>query len=216
METFQIIIVCLLGSIILLILTIKFPFKFKESYSEEPLLSSPGNTVVSAASSLDDAAKRAAEFFKFIPGAGGANYSPDKTIRMFPNPSQTWLLDYQTHMRKAVIKALDTLLMPPNTLCIFTAPNFGGNIVIVPYGHLSLSGATAVFTNKEQGHIILFKEILKFTRPVGGNGFSCVVPTGFKVEIGFENGAPTLKLPEGAHASLTAPAPFANISISKV
>ena len=215
MKTLNVIILCVIGAIALILAaTNKSMLTSKEAFIDQYTTTSPGNTLVASSPSLYTAASQAASLMSFVPDIT-STYNPTKTIIVFPTPSQTWLIDYQTHLRSAIMRSLDNLLTPPNSIMLFTEPNFRGRIVILPFGYLSGAGATAVFLDTDQEHALLFTEILKFSKPAGANTFSCIVPPKHKCIIGFKNDAPSLDLAEGSHATLIAPTAISNIQVTR-
>ena len=220
MNTLNIIVICFIAAAALILISLRPPSLSSqidtETFTDDAALNTkgPGTALMSSASSLAAAAKQCSILTSFVPDVG-TTYNADKSIAVFPAPSQTWLLEYQTHLRKTIVETLNSLLVPPNALMIFTLPNFTGRSIIIPFGFLANVGSTATFTNTNTGHVLLFSEILKLPKPAGGNTFSCVVPKNYKAKIGFNNNAPPLELPEGAHATLTAPDFIISLQITK-
>ena len=221
MNTLNIILICAIAATFLLAFTLKIGKDKDERLNQEHFETTPdkptqtrgaGATLIASASSITAAANQAATLISFVPDVG-STYNADKSVAIFPSPSQTWLLDYQTQLRNVLSSTLDNVLSPPNTLLVFTEPNFLGRAVFLPFSYLPNIGSSATFINTNAGHAILFSEILQLPKPVGGNTFSCVVPSKHKAIIGFANEAPSLEIPEGAHAALVAPTQIASVQI---
>jgi hypothetical protein len=212
-STSKIFFICLLASLAFMIWTWKSN-KFYNQSEQDNFLDGVGGFVSTGALQMKDYNAYISRLLAFTPSLNGPNQNEDRSILVYPPPSDTWLTSYDANIRRLSVETTNKFFLTPLTLYIFTQANFEGRLVMIPFDPLPLGPEHKIHMAATDRSIsALFNIYLKPSEEKGYT-FSCVVPKDYKITFIFDGtDIPPTELKSGAHMNVSAYSAIFSITI---